>query len=248
MAIEQAQETSAQLLEQVLIRGDLKSLNDNERMSFYKKLCESLGLNPLTRPFEYMTLQGKMTLYARKDATEQLRKINKVSITEVDTKHIGDAYIVTVKAQTPDGRCDTDMGVVSIAGAKGDVLANALMKAITKAKRRVTLSICGLGMLDETELETIPELKNAKPRVEITVHKVDRDPAYEEEIKVAINESTDLVQLGEAYRKAKEYVAKVELPEEAKKQLVDLKNNKKEEIAKKLSDDFFEEKGIEDVA
>jgi hypothetical protein len=33
------------------------------------------------------------------------------------------------------------------------------MKAETKAKRRVTLSIVGLGMLDESELETIPQLK-----------------------------------------------------------------------------------------
>src|SRR6202008_2665643 len=39
---------------------------------------------------------------------------------------------------------------------KGEALGNALMKASTKAKRRATLSICGLGMLDETELETIP--------------------------------------------------------------------------------------------
>ena len=30
------------------------------------------------------------------------------------------------------------------------------MKSETKAKRRVTLSLCGLGMLDETEIETIP--------------------------------------------------------------------------------------------
>jgi hypothetical protein len=37
--------------------------------------------------------------------------------------------------------------------------ANAIMKAVTKAKRRVTLSICGLGFLDETEVETIPEAK-----------------------------------------------------------------------------------------
>src|SRR5690606_24912460 len=36
-------------------------------------------------------------------------------------------------------------------------LANAYMKAETKAKRRVTLSICGLGWLDETETETIPD-------------------------------------------------------------------------------------------
>jgi hypothetical protein len=30
------------------------------------------------------------------------------------------------------------------------------MKAETKAKRRVTLSICGLGMLDESEVESLP--------------------------------------------------------------------------------------------
>ena len=30
------------------------------------------------------------------------------------------------------------------------------MKAITKAKRRTILSACGLGMLDETEADTIP--------------------------------------------------------------------------------------------
>jgi hypothetical protein len=36
------------------------------------------------------------------------------------------------------------------------------MKCETKAKRRVTLSICGLGMLDETELETISGSKQAQ--------------------------------------------------------------------------------------
>ena len=30
------------------------------------------------------------------------------------------------------------------------------MKAKTKAKRRVTLSICGLGILDESEADTMP--------------------------------------------------------------------------------------------
>ncbi|MDU5950540.1 MAG: hypothetical protein E6Z15_26195, partial [Paenibacillus macerans] len=36
-----------------------------------------------------------------------------------------------------------------------DELANAIMKAETKAKRRVTLSLSGLGMMDESEIETI---------------------------------------------------------------------------------------------
>jgi hypothetical protein len=49
---------------------------------------------------------------------------------------------------------------VSIAGLKGDALCNALMKSETKSKRRVTLSICGLGLLDESEVGTI---KDARP-------------------------------------------------------------------------------------
>jgi len=56
----------------------------------------------------------------------------------------------------PDGRTDTDDGAVAVAGLQGEAHANALMKTVTKAKRRVTLSILGLGMLDESEAETIP--------------------------------------------------------------------------------------------
>jgi hypothetical protein len=37
------------------------------------------------------------------------------------------------------------------------------MKATTKAKRRATLSICGLGWLDETEVETIPHARTGEP-------------------------------------------------------------------------------------
>ncbi len=41
----------------------------------------------------------------------------------------------------------------------GDAKANKLMHAETKAKRRATLSLVGLGMLDESELHSI---KNAQ--------------------------------------------------------------------------------------
>ena len=44
---------------------------------------------------------------------------------------------------------------MSIKGLVGEELANAYMKAETKAKRRVTLSICGLGWLDDSETESI---------------------------------------------------------------------------------------------
>ena len=143
-------------LERVLVGGDLSRLNEIERVQYVQQLCASLGLNPLTKPFEYIMLQGKLTLYAKKDATEQLRKIHKVSITIKSREQVGDIFIVTAQARMPDGREDESVGAVTTTGLKGDNLANAYMKCESKAKRRVTLSICGLGMLDETEIETIP--------------------------------------------------------------------------------------------
>ncbi|EAH8795587.1 hypothetical protein EWV03_07160 [Campylobacter coli] len=141
--------------ELALVKGDLSKLSDVERASYVKNLCESLGLNMLTKPFEYIVLNGKLTLYANKSATDQIRQIRKVSITKTEVAQVGDIYMVTAYAATPDGRTDCDTGALNIKNLGGDNLANAIMKAITKAKRRVTLSICGLGMLDESELETI---------------------------------------------------------------------------------------------
>jgi hypothetical protein len=68
-------------------------------------------------------------------------------------------YVRAVK-----GRTDAAKGAVNISGLKGEALANALMKAETKAKRRATLSICGLGFLDETEVEDIPASAKDSPR------------------------------------------------------------------------------------
>jgi hypothetical protein len=144
-------------IENALIQGDLKDLNADGRLSFYKAICESLGLNPLTKPFAYITLNGKLQLYALKDCTEQLRKVHGVSITKVDPKQIGDLIVVVADAKDRDGRVDSSTGAVNAGGLKGENLANAMMKAETKAKRRVTLSICGLGMLDETEIQTLRE-------------------------------------------------------------------------------------------
>jgi hypothetical protein len=143
-------------IERVLISGDLSKLNADERVSYYNAVCTSVGLNPLTRPFDYLRLNGKELLYANKNCTDQLRKIHSVSIADLDAKTVGDIYVVVAKAQDAGGRTDAATGAVNVKGLSGDALANALMKTETKAKRRVTLSICGLSMLDETEVETIP--------------------------------------------------------------------------------------------
>jgi hypothetical protein len=85
-----------------------------------------------------------------------LRKIHGISIKITNRQHVGDIYTVTAQARDREGREDEAMGAVALGKLAGDQLANALLKCETKAKRRVTLSICGLGMLDETETEAIP--------------------------------------------------------------------------------------------
>lgn len=149
----------ASTVERVLLHGDLQKLSPAQKISYYRAVCESVGLNPLTQPFQYLVLNGKEILYARREATEQLRRLHAVSVTITARELVDEMYVVTARATLPDGRCDENIGAVSLATLKGESRANAMMKAETKAKRRVTLAICGLGMLDETEVETIPEAR-----------------------------------------------------------------------------------------
>jgi hypothetical protein len=145
------------VMEKVVIGGDLSELNAAQRADYYTAVCRSLGLNPLTKPFEFLTLNGKLRLYALRDCTDQLRRLHGITIYITNRERIGDIYVVTDRARDRAGRGDESTGAVALGNLKGDALANALMKSETTAKRRVTLSIAGLGWLDETELETIPQ-------------------------------------------------------------------------------------------
>lgn len=154
-----ANEVSAQdkggILETVLIKGDLSQLTAAQRNEYYMKVCESIKLNPLTQPFAYITLNGKLVLYALRAATDQLRMVHGISVVSLVESERDGVFIVKATVETGEGRQDIGTGAVTISNLKGEALANALMKCETKAKRRATLSICGLGMLDETEIEDI---------------------------------------------------------------------------------------------
>jgi hypothetical protein len=145
---------SAQTLDDVIARGDLSKLTPEQCVEHYFAVCKSAGLNPLTQPLQWMTLQGKKILYCNADGADQLRRIHGINIA-IPTHSVNDAGLLTVFARAIDknGRTDEDYGVVSVAGLKGEAAANAFMKAVTKAKRRVTLSISGLGLPDELDLE-----------------------------------------------------------------------------------------------
>ncbi len=150
-------EDNAAILERVITVGDLSRLTPLERTNYYAAVCRSVGLNPLTQPFQYLSLNNRLVLYATKAATEEqlLSACKRFGKAERDTS---DPDYATWLATGHDaaGRVDTEIGSVSIKGLAGEARANATMKALTKAKRRLTLSLAGLGWLDETEVDSIP--------------------------------------------------------------------------------------------
>ena len=163
MSMIKTNDETAKVIEQVLVMGDLARLTPEQRNVYYKSVCESVGLNPLTRPFEYITLNGKLTLYARKDCTDQLRKLHGVSIRIASRETVDGVVIITAQATDKSGRIDESTGAVASGNLRGEALANCWMKAETKAKRRVTLSLCGLGFVDESEIESIPNARIGEP-------------------------------------------------------------------------------------
>jgi hypothetical protein len=215
------------LLEKVMLGNDLSGLSSLEKVQYIKDICHTLGLNPLTQPIKIMKFQGKETPYFSKDSTEQLRKINNVSINNIDTKIIeGGIYVVTAYAVTPDGRQDSSTGVVSIEGLKGDSLGNAMMKAETKAKRRVTLSICGLGFIDESEVDSIPNAQKIEIKQAIDIFDV-KDSVFE------MSQCTSLEKLQEVYKKSYKYFSSIK-NDSAIKKLIEAKDMNKSIIEQDL--------------
>lgn len=247
IAREEQHQVSAQVLEKVIAEGDLASLTPVQRVEYYKSTCASMGLNPLTRPFEYVRLNGKLTFYARKDCAEQLRSLKKISINKMEQKTSGEICVVTVYGTNSDGREDVSTGAVSIKGLHGDSLANAFMKAETKAKRRLTLSLAGLGMLDETEVasvkdaavvrvdsvtgEIIEPQKIAPPKIEEDYVKF-----TPEEIIENIKNASTIQELIDSYVEGKRspYIKS----EEFRERMVHEKNKRRSELEEKQEGEF----------
>jgi len=207
----QNQEQQVSIANQLILQGDLSKLSANDKVRYYNGYCERMGLDPFTKPFDILRLNGREVLYCTRSGTQQLNKLHKVShlITSRDTNAEAGVYIVTSKASLPDGRCTESIGAVNIAGLKGEMYANAIMKAETKAKRRATLDLLGLGVLDESETESIPNattvalqtMVEALPQMEVeAVEVIEEDPELSiGRLAIAIKKASNIVELKAVY-------------------------------------------------
>ena len=196
----------------------MSKLSANDKVKYYNGYCERMGLDPFTKPFDILRLNGKEVLYCTRSGTQQLNKLHKVShlITSRDTNQDAGVYIVTSKASLPDGRCTESIGAVNIAGLKGEAYANAIMKAETKAKRRATLDLLGLGVLDESEAESIPNattvalqtMVEALPQMEVeAVEVIEEDEQLSiGRLMIAIKKAESVTELKQIYEANKHKV------------------------------------------
>ena len=143
----------------IVLRGDLSGLNEDQKKQYYLYRCRQVGLDPAAKPFDLLTLNGKQILYANAGATQQLCALHKLSTQITHRERVDGIYIVSVRCTGADGRVSENQGAVDVGNLVGERLANAILKATTKAIRRSVLAHCGLGMLDETEVETIPQAR-----------------------------------------------------------------------------------------
>ena len=158
---------AAKVIDSLVTRGDWSGLGPEARARAYTTICERLGLDPYTQPFEFLRLNGKEVMYARRGATDQLAAMHRVTREIIDGPKVIDlggtklVYCVA-KASLPNGRYETATATVPLIDP-----VNVLMKCETKAKRRATLSLLSLGCLDESETDTIPgALRIDAPQVE----------------------------------------------------------------------------------
>lgn len=189
----QGQNLQLGAVESAMLENDLSTLSEEGRSAYYQAVCQSLGLNPLTKPFEYLHLnpkfdqktkqwtEGKLTLYPTKSCAEQIRQNYGISFISLECDwqtEIG-ILVMTVTGKDRTGRTDTEIGVVPLLDKNGnklspEKLANAQMKASTKAKRRLTFSLAGMGYFNQGEtpkdgtpievgIEPIPQIAPPPP-------------------------------------------------------------------------------------
>ena len=166
----QAQNTYRTALEDIEISADVETaiaqmqsagkgtdaLTHEQRAGYVVALCRALRLNPLTNPVQFIKLNGREVLYVTRTATDQLAAMHGLNRKTIRGPEIVDiagmkVALCTVEVSLPNGRSET-----ATATLKVEDPAQLYMKLETKAKRRGTLAILGLGLLSEEEAESIP--------------------------------------------------------------------------------------------
>lgn len=158
----------------LMVTGDISKMTMPQKAAFLYKLAKAEGIPPFPPPYAIgKDNSGREKIISTKNRSESLRKRDGIS-TEIlysgplrmgrdGDKVLYDhsIYEVEVKGSTRDGRSAVEKGMNFIGelGKPGAIMGqervNKILGAVTKAANRVTNSLSGSGLMDETEAESV---------------------------------------------------------------------------------------------
>jgi hypothetical protein len=149
------------LISLICVGGDLTHLDGPSKRALLAKLTNYLHLNPYSHNFFiFKDSNGRHRIYATKECCSQLRHnmgINTWLSDPIYGPNNTAPVFVTVKANGTNrfGRSADEIGSVTLIGFDKSHWSDRIMFATTKAKRRLTLDLSGLGVLSDVEVDDI---------------------------------------------------------------------------------------------
>ena len=96
-AIVESQVLDESIINSIVLKGDLSGLKENQLTQYYAYRCKQVGLDPSSKPFDLLSLQGKKVLYANAGATQQLSNLYGLSTQITNRERVEGVYIVSVR-------------------------------------------------------------------------------------------------------------------------------------------------------
>lgn len=141
--------------------GDISNHTYSEKKAIIIQICNSLGLRYETNPIHIYKRHdvGGEFIYVTKEGCAQLRHIYNININNIYVpKIINNVLIVKASGENIYGRKSTELGSIFLSKEiKDEKLSWAILTATTKAKRRLTLCLSGLGLLADIEATELGE-------------------------------------------------------------------------------------------
>ena len=141
----------------ILARGNIASLSEEDRTKYILALCDALCLDPRFKPIDLISGQGgTVTPYLNRGATDSLARregIQRTTVVPPKEVEINGVKCVLCVARATDVK--TGRYEERVATAVNKDAGNAFMRVETKAIRRATIALLGIGLIDESELDGI---------------------------------------------------------------------------------------------
>lgn len=132
--------------------GDLSPLSPSQRSQYYLARCASMGLDPASKPLDWITFQGKLACYPNVGAAAQLADKRNIQVDLGEIRREDGMLVCRGRGKTPSGRVAERTAYLDVGNAKGQDLANLFMKLESKTFRRVIAALTGWAAADAEEM------------------------------------------------------------------------------------------------